>query len=71
LEGKQKDDIKKSIIQLKLKKADISKMLLDLDMKELMGEITTEELEEKKNKYDVYINKIIVQIQELESLLKD
>ncbi|MFW9901410.1 MAG: hypothetical protein ACFFDY_08985, partial [Candidatus Thorarchaeota archaeon] len=71
LEGKQKEDIKKSIIQLKMKKADISKMLLDLDMKELTGEITTEELEEKKKKIDIYINKIIVEIQELESLLKD
>ena len=46
-------------------------MLLDLDMKELTGEISTEELEEKKKKIDVYINKIVDHIQELESLLKD
>ncbi|MFX1569676.1 MAG: ADP-ribosylation factor-like protein [Promethearchaeota archaeon] len=71
LEEKQKEDIKKSIIELKLKKADISKMLLDLDMKELTGEITSEELEEKKKKIDVYLNKIAQEIQELESLLKD
>ncbi len=71
LDINQIDNLKKSLLELKIKKADISKMLLDLDMKELTGEITSEELQEKKEKVDVLMNKIDEQIQELQNLLND
>jgi len=71
LDINQIDNLKKSLLELKIKKADISKMLLDLDMKELTGEITSEELQEKKKKIDILMNKIDGQIQELQNLLND
>ena len=43
-------DLKHSLLELKIKKANISKMSIDFDMKELMGEITPIELLEKKDK---------------------
>jgi len=46
-------------------------MLLDLDMKELTGEITSEEFQEKKEKIDLLMDKIDGQIQELQNLLND
>jgi len=46
----QKASLEKSLMDLKINKANITKMSLDFDMKELTGEITGEELEEKKNK---------------------
>ena len=62
---------KKTLIELKLKKADLYKMALDFDMKELKGEISEEELENKKKKIKEYEKKIDIQIQELQELLKD
>ena len=44
-------------------------MTLDFDMKELTGEISAEELAEKKKKINEYEEKIENQIQELEKLL--
>ena len=46
-------------------------MSLEFDMKELSGEITEEELEEKKNKISKYKKKIDDQILELQKLLKE
>ena len=65
------ENIKKSLIELKLKKADLYKMSLEFDMKELSGEITEEELGEKKNKISKYEKKIEDQILELQKLLKE
>ncbi|MFX1454494.1 MAG: ADP-ribosylation factor-like protein [Promethearchaeota archaeon] len=67
----QVEHAKKTLIELKLKKADLYKMALDFDMKELNGEITTEELEEKKKKIKEYEDKIEKQIQEMQNLLKE
>jgi len=66
-----KKDIKQSLLELKIKKANISKMSIDFDMKELMGEITPLELQEKKDKLNVIIQKIDDEIKELENLLSD
>jgi signal recognition particle receptor subunit beta len=66
---KQAEHAKKNLIELKLKKADLYKMTLDFDMKELNGEISAEELEEKKKKIKEYEEKIDKQVQELQKLL--
>jgi len=71
LDINQIENLKKSLLELKIKKADISRMLLDLDMKELTGEITSEEFQEKKEKIDLLMDKIDGQIQELQNLLND
>ncbi|MFX0156139.1 MAG: ADP-ribosylation factor-like protein [Candidatus Hodarchaeota archaeon] len=71
IETYQKDNINKSLLDLKIRKASISKMLIELDMKELTGEITAEEAREKKKKIDLLVNKIDGQIQELQKLLND
>ena len=62
-------DIEKSLMELKIKKANISKMSLDFEMKELTGEITTEEYDEKIKKLKVVEQKINEQIAELEQYL--
>ncbi|GAG87403.1 unnamed protein product, partial [marine sediment metagenome] len=64
-------DLKQSLLELKIKKANISKMSIDFDMKELMGEITPIELQEKKDKLNAIIQKIDDEIKELEKLLSD
>ncbi len=66
----QRAELEKSLMDLKIKKANISKMSLDFDMKELTGEITSEELEEKKSKMDAIKTDLNQQIKELEQLLK-
>jgi len=58
------------LIDLKIKKANISKMALDFDMKELTGEITSDELNEKKEKLKAVEANIDKQIEELEKLLQ-
>ena len=63
--------IKKSLIELKIKKSNISKMSIDFEMKELMGEITPIELQEKKDKLDAIIKKIDNEINDLQNILKD
>ena len=70
IDTQQEEHIRKTLVELKLKKADLNKMSLDFDMKELAGEITAEELNEKLSKVRVYQKKIDDQILELESLLK-
>ena len=68
--AQQKSNIEKSLLDLKIKKSNISKMALDFDMKELTGEITADELEEKKKKLDLIKQKLDAQIKELEDMMK-
>ncbi|MBY9008374.1 MAG: GTP-binding protein [Candidatus Lokiarchaeota archaeon] len=68
-DAKQKADLENSLMDLKIKKANISKMSLDFDMKELTGEITEKELGEKKIKLTTIENNINEQIKEIEKLL--
>ncbi|UCD00391.1 MAG: GTP-binding protein [Promethearchaeota archaeon] len=70
-EETQVEIVKKKLIELKLKKADLNKMKLDYDIKELAGEMSAEEHEKKKEKIGKYDKMIDEQIQELEKLLKD
>lgn len=65
----QKEDLKKELMDLKIKKARISKMALDFEMQELSGEITAEELQEKKSRLDALEKNIQDQIKELEAIL--
>jgi len=66
----QKAGLEKSLMDLKIKKANVSKISLDFDMKELTGEITSEELEKKKAKMEAIKTDLNQQIKELEQLLK-
>lgn len=66
----QRAELEKSLMDLKIKKANISKISLDFDMKELTGEITSKELEEKKSKMDAIKTDLNQQIKDLEQLLK-
>jgi len=66
----QKANLENSLMDLKIKKTNISKMSLDFDMKELTGEITSKELEEKKSKLEAIKAGLKLQIKELEQLLK-
>jgi small GTP-binding protein len=65
----QKASLERSLMDLKIKKASISKMALDLDMKELTGEITEDELTKKKSKLVELEAKVDQQIKDLEKLL--
>jgi signal recognition particle receptor subunit beta len=67
----QKENLKKTLLDLKIKKANVSKMSLDFEMKELTGEITTDELKEKKSKLVLLEKKIDDEIQGLQKLLND
>jgi len=69
LDPQQKSNIEKTLMDLKIKKANISKMGLDYEMKELRGEITAEELDLKKQKLESIEKKINEQIESLEKLL--
>ncbi|MFX1500606.1 MAG: ADP-ribosylation factor-like protein [Promethearchaeota archaeon] len=69
IESNQTESLKKSILELKIKKANLTKMALDFDMKELTGELTSEELHEKKAKIDELIQKVDNEIQDLQKLL--
>jgi len=67
----QKEDLKKQLLDIKIKKANLNKMALDYDMQELQGEISAEELEEKKKKIALLVKKLNNQIQEIQNLLND
>ena len=69
IETQQKAELEKSLMDLKIKKARITKMSLDFDMKELTGEITPEELEVKKQKMKTIEANIDQQIKDIEKLL--
>ncbi|TXT59468.1 MAG: Small GTP-binding domain protein [Promethearchaeota archaeon] len=65
----QKEELKKELMDLKIKKARISKMGLDFEMQELSGEITAEELHEKKARLESLEKNIQDQIKDLEAIL--
>ncbi|MHA1283587.1 MAG: ADP-ribosylation factor-like protein [Promethearchaeota archaeon] len=67
--AQQKQNIEQTLIDLKIKKANIQKMALDFDMQELSGEISAEELAEKKKRLEILEKKIDEQIANLEKLL--
>ena len=67
--GTQKDELEKTLMDLKIKFANISKMELDLDMKELSGEITSEEFNEKSQKIKAIKENISKQIDDIQNLL--
>ena len=66
----QKSELEKSLMDLKIKKANLSKIALDYDMKELTGEITADELNEKRQKLEKIVESVNNQIKELEQMLK-
>jgi len=68
-ENEQRDTIQKTLTDLKIKRASISKMALDFEMKELTGEISKEEYDEKTKKLKVLEEKIKSEIAELEKML--
>lgn len=65
----QKTELEKTLMDLRIKKANITRMSLDYDMKELTGEITPEELEIKKQKLKIIEGNIDQQIGDIEKLL--
>ena len=65
----QAENLKRTLIDLKIKKANLSKMALDWDMQELSGEITSQELEEKKSKLVAIEQRLDDQINQLQSQL--
>ncbi len=67
----QKEDLKKQLLDIKIKKANLNKMALDYDVQELQGEISAEELEEKKKKIALLVTKLDNQIQEIQNLLNN
>jgi len=69
VDAHQKAELEKSLMDLKIKRANTTKMSLDFDMKELTGEITSEELAEKKQKLKTIEANIDQQIKDLEKLL--
>ena len=62
-------NVEKTLTDLKIKKANISKMSLDLEMKELMGEISKEDYDEKMKKLKAFEDQINAQIADLEKML--
>jgi len=69
VDTQQKAELEKSLMDLKIKKANITKLSLDFDMKELTGEITSEELKVKKQKLKTIEASIEQQIQDIKKLL--
>ena len=67
----QKAALEQSLMDLRIKKANLTKMSLDFDMKELTGEITPEELEKKKQKLKTIEGNIDQQIKDIEKLLRN
>ena len=56
-------------MDLKIKFANISKMELDLDIKEISGEITSEEFNKKSQKIKAIKDNISKQIDDIQNLL--
>ena len=65
----QQGDLQRTLMDLKIKKANIQKMGLDFDMQELSGEITAEVLAQKKVRLDAMEKQIDIQIADLEKFL--
>ena len=71
LSNEQRKNLEDTLIDLKIKKAKLQKMALDFDMQELSGEITSEQLKEKKEKLKELERKIEEQITQTEKYLED
>ncbi len=69
-EGVQRKDLEKTLLDLKIKKANISKMSLEIEMQELTGEISAKDVKEKLEKIELLEEKITSQIVEIENILK-
>jgi small GTP-binding protein len=69
--NEQRKNLEDTLIDLKIKKAKLQKMALDFDMQELSGEITSEQLKEKKEKLKELEKKIEEQIAQTEGYLQD
>ncbi len=67
----QVENIKRELIELKIRKASLFKKSMDFEMQELEKQITKDKLEEKKQEINKYNERIDEKIQELEKLLKD
>ena len=67
----QRKTLEDSLMDFKIKKAKLQKMALDFDMQELSGEITSEELKEKKAKLSELEINIEEQIKQTEKMLED
>ncbi|MFX1236890.1 MAG: ADP-ribosylation factor-like protein, partial [Promethearchaeota archaeon] len=65
----QRRDLEKTLTDLKIKKANISKMALDFEMKELTGEITAQEYKEKLEKLKVVESKVDEEIANINEML--
>ncbi|TXT65653.1 MAG: Small GTP-binding domain protein [Promethearchaeota archaeon] len=68
---KQKKTLESELMDLKIQKAKISKMLLDFELKELSGEISGDELNEKTAKLAKMEERLKQQIDELENLINN
>ncbi len=68
-QAQQTQNLKQTIMDLKIKKANLQKLSLEFEMQELTGEISSEELEQKKTRMNGLVQKIDQQIQELEKML--
>ncbi|MFX1391511.1 MAG: ADP-ribosylation factor-like protein [Promethearchaeota archaeon] len=67
----QKVNLKKSLLDLKIRKSHLTKMILDFEMQELKGEITSEDLNDKKGKVQIMMDKIDKEIQDIENLYEE
>jgi hypothetical protein len=68
-QAQQSQNLKQTIMDLKIKKANLQKMTLEFEMQELTGEISTEELEQKKVRMNALVQKVDQQIHDLENML--
>ncbi|MFX0105207.1 MAG: ADP-ribosylation factor-like protein [Candidatus Hodarchaeota archaeon] len=67
----QVENIKRNLIELKMRKASLFQKSLDLEMQELEGKISADKLEEKGKEINKYKERIDEKISELENILKD
>jgi small GTP-binding protein len=71
IDSNQIENIKRNLIELKMRKAELYKKRADLEMKELEGKISKVNLEEKKKEISKYKKRINEKILDLEKILKD
>ena len=66
-----KKELEDQLMDLKIQHSKLEKLAIDFDMQELTGEITTEQLIEKKGKLETMERKINEQIQQIQEILKN
>jgi hypothetical protein len=66
-----KKELEDQLMDLKIQHSKLEKLSIDFDMQELTGEITTEQLNEKKGKLETMERKINEQIQQIQEILKN